>query len=167
MRAPQNSSPCEEEVDIWWGACAIRTITPSLVATLLLSAVIYFIVHALVRERGWLQLAFVGTAGVLWLVQMVRWCHRLFTWNYRLTTRYLYVDRGFRPLVARRYPLDTVAQVVLRRGRLDNWLGTNNIRVYFKDGTCSTAELQGLRGANHVAELIRDAVAKAAAKHNK
>ena len=43
-----------------------------------------------------------------------RWGHRFFTWNYRLTTRFLYLDRGMMPLVGQRFALAKV-QTYLRR----------------------------------------------------
>jgi hypothetical protein len=152
--------PREEEVDLWWGSCAGRTMTPSFVFCLLLTVVIYALVHELVRERGWLQLAFVGTAGIVWLVQMLRWCHRFFTCNYRLTTRYLYVDRGIRPLIARRYPLEAIERIEVRGSMLANWLGVGDLWVFFNDAATAPAVLQGLCNPHRAAEVVRAAVTK-------
>ena len=92
----------DKEVDVWWGSYAGRAMGPSFAVCVAMTAVIYFATRWWVPHRGWLQLTFAALAGSLWLVQLARWGHRFFTWNYRLTTRFLYVDRGLYPLKAQR-----------------------------------------------------------------
>jgi hypothetical protein len=152
--------PGEEEVDLWWGSYAGRNLTPSFAVCLVLTVVIYALVRELVKERVWLPLAFFGTAGLVWLVQLTRWCHRLFTCNYRLTTRYLYVDRGIRPLIARRFELQSIQRVEVRASKLATWLGVGDVWVYFKDPAAAPAVLQGVYAPHRAAELVRVAVAK-------
>src|SRR5262249_42686499 len=100
-----------EEVDVWWGSYAGRAMLPSFAVCTVLTALISFVTHWWVHERGWLQLNFFGLAGAVWLVQLTRWGRRFFTWNYRLTTRWLYVDRGHWPLKAQRFEVRNVARV--------------------------------------------------------
>ena len=153
--------PGAEEVDLWWGSFAGRTLTPSFAVCVLLTAGIYVLVQELVRERGWLQLAFVAAAGAVWLVQLVRWAHRFFTWNYRLTTHYLYVDNGIWPLIARRLTLQSIDRVEVRSSKLARWLGVGDLWVFVKDTATPPVILQGLCHPRHAADLIRAAVRKA------
>jgi len=150
-----------EEVDLWWGSYAGRTLTPSFAACVLLTAVIYAVVHEAVPERGWTQLAFVGCAGIVWGVQLTRWCHRFFTCNYRLTTRYLYVDSGIRPLVARRVAVRSIDRLEVRNNRLGRWLDVGDVWVFVKDTAELPAVLRGLHHPHKAGELIRAAVCKA------
>jgi hypothetical protein len=154
--------PCHgEEVDVWWGSYAGRTLTPSFAVCLLLTVAIYALVHEVVPERGWMQLAFVGIAGPVWALQLARWCHRFFTCNYRLTTRYLYVDNGIRPLVSRRVALLSVDRLEVRCNRLGTWLGVGDVWVFVKDTAADPVVLRGLHHPHKAAEVIRAAVCKA------
>jgi hypothetical protein len=150
----------KEEVDLWWGSYAGRTLTPSFAVCLLLTVAIYAAVHELVPERGWTQLAFVVAAGIVWAVQLARWCHRFFTCNYRLTTRYLYVDSGIRPLVARRVALRSIDRLEVRCNRLGTWLDVGDVWAYVKDTPTLPVVLRGLHHPHKACELIRAAVCK-------
>jgi hypothetical protein len=150
----------KEEVDLWWGSYAGRTLTPSFAVCLLLTAAIYATVHELVPQRGWMQLAFLGIAGLVWGVQLARWCHRFFTCNYRLTTRYLYVDSGIRPLIARRVALQSIDRLEVRCNRLGTWLGVGDVRVFVKDTAAPPVVLRGLHHPHKAFELVRAAVCK-------
>jgi hypothetical protein len=134
--------------------------TRSFVVCVLLTGVIYVAVRLVVHERGWQQLAFACLAGPLWALQLGRWARRFFTWNYRLTTRYLYMDRGVRPLIAQRFALETIDRVDVRADRLEKWLGVGDVMVYFVDSTVAPAVLRGLRRPHEAVELIREAAAR-------
>jgi hypothetical protein len=161
VEPPPAPPPREEEVDLWWGSYGGRTMTPSFVVCVLLTGVIYVVVRLVVHERGWQQLAFACLAVPLWGLQLGRWARRFFTWNYRLTTRYLYLDRGVRPLIAQRFALDTIDRVDVSANRLEEWLGVGDVRVYFVDSTMAPAVLRGLRHPHEAADVIREAAAKA------
>src|SRR4051794_2508208 len=112
MSAPLAARPAEDraappagETDVWWGSYAGRAMAPSFAVCAVLTIPLYWGVHAVLPERWGLQPPFGGLAALLWLVQLARWSARYFPRNYRLTTRRLYVDRGFRRLVARRWDL--------------------------------------------------------------
>ena len=149
------------ETDLWWGSFAGRTMTPSFVLCLVLTALIYAGVHTWVHERGWVQLAFGGFASALWLVQLTRWCHRFFTYNYRLTTRFLYVDRGLIPIVGRRLPLERIDRVEVRSSKLGAALGVGDVWVFPDDAGQPPLILEGLAAPGRPVELIQDAVRKA------
>jgi len=158
---PPESARRAAETDLWWGSYAGRTMTFSFAVCVLLTALIYAGVHTLVHERGWLQLAFGGFASALWLVQLTRWCHRFFTYNYRLTTRFLYVDRGFLRLIAQRFALEGIDSVEVRSSKVGAALGVGDVWVFLEDPVQPAAVLEGLVAPQRAVELIRDAVRKA------
>jgi hypothetical protein len=149
-----------EEVDVWWGSYAGRAMMPSFAVCVLLTAASFWAARHLAPERGLLQLTFTGFASVVWLVQLLRWSHRYFTCNYRLTTRYLYVDRGFMPLVAQRFALRTIRKVDIHCNKLEMALGVGDVWIYFEDSSRPPAVLAGLVQADRAAETIRDTVRK-------
>jgi hypothetical protein len=165
MTAPVDSPPHQEEVDLWWGSFAGRTLTPSFVVCGLLTAIIFACVRVLVPERGWLQLTFFGFAGAVWLVQLTRWGYRFFTYNYRLTTRYLYVDRGVRPLIARRCDLRSVERIEVCSSKFGKWLGVGDVWVFCDEAAAPPLVLEGLCAPRRAAEIIHDAVRKARENH--
>jgi hypothetical protein len=150
----------DEEIDLWWGSYAGRTMAPSFAVCIALTALIYGAVRVFVPERGWLQLTFFGLTSIVWLVQLTRWCYRFFTCNYRLTTRYLYVDRGWRPLVSQRFPVSAIDRVEACSSRPATWLGVGEIWVWFADANLPPAVLKGLLAPRRVAETLRGAIRK-------
>ena len=109
-----------QEVDIWWGAYAGRTMWPSFVVCALLTLAIG------VAAFGWWQLnpkhphlvRYTGywLAGMIWSAQLLRWGYRTLSINYRLTSRRLFRDRGFHNPAAGRVDLSNVAAVEVERG---------------------------------------------------
>jgi hypothetical protein len=154
------AAPTHEEVDVWWGSYAGRAMTPSFVVCGLLTAACFVAAQHLAPERGWLQLTFTAFASVVWLVQMLRWCHRFFTCNYRLTTRYLYVDRGFMPLVAQRFALSTIRTVQVEHNPWAKFLDFGNVRVYFEDNSQPPVVLAALVQPQQAAEILRKTIKK-------
>jgi uncharacterized membrane protein YdbT with pleckstrin-like domain len=150
-----------QEVDVWWGSFAGRTLTPSFALCTLLTALIFWGTRTWVAERGWVQLSFFGFAGALWLVQLTRWARRFFSYNYRLTTRFLYVDRGFLSLVAQRLDLRAVQRLQVRADWLQNLLGVGDVEVYLDGDSKPAAVLQGLLAPARAADTLREAVKKA------
>jgi hypothetical protein len=157
MSRPPADAPLEE-IDVWWGSYAGRAMMPSFAVCVLLTAACLVAARQLAPERGLLQLTFTALASTVWLVQLLRWCHRFFTCNYRLTTSYLYIDRGFRPLVARRFALATIRAVEVQQNRWEQLLGVGNVRVYFEDAKQPPAVLPALVRPDDVAAIIRGAL---------
>jgi hypothetical protein len=103
---------------------------------------------------------FFGAAAVIWLVQTLRWSYRLCGYNYRLTTRRLYRDRGFSYRGYARADLARVARVWVRRRRPHErlfHLGTVVVEALGQE----PLEVGGVGNPEHVASLIRDAALKA------
>jgi hypothetical protein len=160
---PNSSDPLhlDEEIDLWWGSYAGRAMAPSFAVCLVLTALIIGGARWLVPELGWHQLTVTALTSSVWLVQLWRWGRRFFGYNYRLTSRFLYVDRGLLNLVARRFPLRLVSRVEARSDRLQGWLGIGDIVVQFDDVQHSPAVLEALVTPAAVAVTIREAVSKA------
>jgi hypothetical protein len=157
--AKERSTGSMDEVDVWWGSYAGRAMTPSFAVCIVLTGLIYLIVRVWVPERGWQQFTFVAIAGAVWLVQLARWARRFFTWNYRLTTCYLYVDRGLRPLIAQRIALKNIERVEMQRNWLQKCLQIGDLWIWNNDKLFTV--LQALKGPRAVMETIQEMAAKA------
>ncbi len=150
-----------EEVDLWWGSYAGRAMVPSFAVCGGLTVLIFCGVRWWVPERGWLQFTFAGLTGAVWLVQMVRWGHRFFTCNYRLTTRFLYMDRGLWPLVSERFALREVNRVEVHRNLAQKWLRIADVWVWFDNPATRPAVLRALAAPHAAAETLQEASKKA------
>jgi hypothetical protein len=151
----------DTEVDVWWGSYAGRAMALSFAVCIALTALIYFGARWWVPERGWLQLTFFGLASAVWLIQLARWGYRFFTWNYRLTTRFLYVDYGLSRLRSQRFALRTVDRLEARYNLLERLLGVGDLWVWFDEALKPPAVLKALKSPLTVAETIRTVVRKA------
>jgi len=152
------AEPCAEEVDLWWGSYAGRAMVPSFAVCFFLTLLALFASRWLVGGRGWVQLTFTVLASLIWIVQFVRWSRRFFTWNYRLTTRFLYQSRGMKNLVTHRHALEYVSSVSIRRKGLAKLLKIGDIVIWFENSPQSPAVLYAIRDSQRVADSIRDAV---------
>jgi hypothetical protein len=149
------------EVDVWWGSYAGRAMMPSFAVCIALTALIYLGARWWVPERGWLQLTFFALASAVWLIQLARWGYRFFTWNYRLTTRFLYVDYGLTRMGGQRFALRTVDRLEARYNLLERVLGIGDLWVWFDEAMKPPAVLKALKSPRAVAETIRTVVRKA------
>jgi Bacterial PH domain len=144
----------DEEVDVWWGAYCGWTTMPSMVVCVVLTGLIALGVWTWV-PRGYMQLAFVGLGGALWLAQGLRWAARVFGITYRLTSRRLYVDRGVRHRRMLNVELHEIAQVGVRRSPVEKFLRVGRVVVHFEDARPPLV-LEGVRSPDWVASLIRE-----------
>jgi hypothetical protein len=159
--APPAGAPAaapDEEVDVWWGSYSPWTLLPGFVGTLLLTGLIGWAAWLLVH-RGWIEFTFFTVGALLWAVQTVRWCHRLFGYNYRLTNRRLFRDYGVLHPDTVRVNLADVAHVSLRKVALGQLVGVGQLRLVLEDK--SQVVLDGVREPGQVADLIRQCVQKA------
>lgn len=159
-RAPLPPVPAAgEEVDVWWGAYAGRTLLPAVLTAVAATVVLAVAARLLGRiyqlpptSARYLTEA---VGGVLWLVLASRWLARLVTLNYRLTTRRLFVQRGFYGGPPPGIPLTRIEHVTVAQAPAEHWLGVGRVLV-MADGT--TTVLEGVRHPKHVAALIRSQV---------
>ena len=147
----------DKEIDLWWGSYAGRAMAPSFAVCGGLTVVIYCGVHWWVPERGWLQFTFAALTGAVWLVQVTRWGYRFFTCNYRLTTRFLYSDRGLRPLIAERFAVAQINRVEVHANAAQKWLGIGDVWVWFDNAASKPAVLRALAAPQTAAETVEQA----------
>jgi hypothetical protein len=95
-----------------------------------------------------------------WFIQLGRCVYRVVAINYRLTTRHLYVDYGFRHPGQPGIDLTGVRQVLVEYGRGERWLGVGRI-VILPHGSDTAVVLKGVRDAGAVAQEIRKQVKRA------
>jgi hypothetical protein len=89
-------------------------------------------------------------------VQLVRWAYRFFTWNYRLTTRYLYVDRGLKKLLALRFPVTNIDRVEVHKDWLEKKFGIGDVWVWLDTPAAEPIILKAMRTPRTVVEMIRE-----------
>ena len=129
------SAPAEE-VELAWHGYSAAALVPSTIAlavvtlgtiVLLRPSVPTWVVH----EAADAPLA------ALWLLQAIRAGYRLCGYNYRLTTRRLFRDRG--RLYPREAPLDlaTVVRAEVRQSLLGRLAGVGTVRVVPEDAAAS------------------------------
>jgi hypothetical protein len=149
--------PIAEEVDLWWGSYAGRTMTPSFLVCGLLTGLTTWAAWYFV-PRAWVQLSALAAASVIWLVQLARWGARFFGWNYRLTTRRLFAVRGIRRLTVAAVDLADIAGVRVKRNWLERQLGVGRVIVERPDVRQPPLVLAGVCHPQRAADLIADAV---------
>jgi hypothetical protein len=110
--------------------------------------------------RSIIQLALLG----LWVCELLLWALRVVGINYRLTTRTLYVDQGFREPMPEGIALDSVQQVVVEQGILERWLGLGRILIVRCSGGRPPTILLGVAEPDQVASLIRAQVERSRKK---
>lgn len=143
-----------DEVDVWWGSYSGWSMLPSFVIcgllTLGMLAGSYFIWTDLGQEADKTRYEFYLAAGLLWLIQLVRWVHPVIGLTYRLTTRRLFRGEGF--LYPRLPPaeLTDIGAVLVEQSVVEYWLGIGRIRVV----ASTPLLLPGVRDPHRVAALI-------------
>jgi hypothetical protein len=153
--SPADKEATPEEMDVWWGAYSGWTMAPSWAVCILLTGLIVWGAWLLV-PRGFMQGTILGLGGAVWLVQGVRWGYRVFGYNYRLTTRRLYVDHGFLYEGFAAVDLTAIDKVVVKRHGLDCLLGVGQVLVLTGDRTKPPLVLEGVRRPLLVAEKLRE-----------
>jgi hypothetical protein len=133
---------------------------PSFLVCLLTTGLIAWLTWLIVPP-GFFKLMFVGLAGALWLCQGLRWSYRYFGYTYRMTTRRLFCNRGFRYSQRDVIELAAVGSVLVRRNWFERLAGVGQVLVLPQDPRCNLLILQGIRHPLRAAENIRLAVKKA------
>jgi hypothetical protein len=97
--------------------------------------------------------------GTVWLFQLVRWGYRVGGYNYRLTSRRLFVGRGLLYPRADGLELARIARVGVRRTLSDRIVKAGSVVLELEDG--SAHALPGLAGPEGFAATL-EAAARAA-----
>ena len=157
-----------QEVDVWWGCYAARTMLPSFavcgVLTVLIGVGAWYLwwhdhVDPLVARYG----AYALVAGV-WFCQFVRGGYRAVLLNYRLTTRRLFLERWFLHSPFTAIDLRRVATVVVERTPLERRLNVGTIRLLDEGAPSPLAILRGVYQPEVVAAEIRARALRARAR---
>ena len=151
----------DQEVDLWWGSYAGRTMLPSFLVCLALTGLIILLAWIFVG-RGQLKLTILGLGGLLWLVQLLRFAYRYFGFNYRLTSKRLFRSQSRQPL---QIPLADIAEVHVERNGFEKLVGVGRVVITFPDRTRPALVLAGVTKPNLVADQIRTACELAKQKH--
>lgn len=164
MPPPATAPRPGQEIELWWGGYAPRTMLPSALACIL-AAVCLIGAAAYIsgEERRYGSLARWSAYHamlLLWLVQFIRWAYRVAGYEYRLTNHRLFVNEG--PLFSPLPPaaLDDVKAVHVAQSTLERWLGVGHITIEGKERLVPLV-LRGVRRPESVADLIRTAAARA------
>lgn len=140
-----------EEVDVWWGGYSSWAMLPSWLVCVLLTMVIV-VLSRLLLARSEALITVLGLTGALWLGQLTRWLYRLFSFNYRLTNRRLYVSRGFLYPGLLRINLTQVRSVAVRRSNASYLTGVGDIVLEVEGQPAVT--LQGVFDPRTVARVV-------------
>jgi hypothetical protein len=146
-----------QETDIWWGSYAGRTMTPSYIVCALLTGMVIWGVWLFWPKdevRPYLErYTTYILIGAIWVFQLIRWGYRIVGIDYRLTTRRLFCQRGFRTATAA-INLTDIATIRVERGLLDNYLKVGRLRVVPIDNSRPPILLEGVYNPDQIAALI-------------
>jgi hypothetical protein len=159
-KAQRSCGEQTEEVDVWWGSYASRTMLPSFVLCVAATVGIAWLTWALLPARL-VKFSFFGLSGGVWLLQLVRWGYRFFGFNYRLTTRRLFCHLGKLYQGNRELELAAVAQVVVRSRWDERLVGVGQIVVKAQSPATPPLILEGILQPARLAEEIRTRVQRA------
>ncbi len=146
-----------EETDLWWGSYSMATMVPSLLVCLLLTGLIAWTAWKIV-PHGYVQGTVLSLTGAVWMVQGGRWALRVFGYNYRLTTRRVYADRGFIYKDFAAVELNQVTTILVKRSWTQRLLGVGQIWIVPRDKGKTTLMLDGVRRPSSVADRIAERV---------
>jgi hypothetical protein len=156
---PESVINTTEETDVMWQGYSPAAMLPStlILAVVTISAII--ILRPLVPK--WvLHEAADAPLAALWILQGIRAAYRLFCYDYRLTTRRLFRNRG------RLYPADApldlalVTRAEVRQTVFGRMTGIGDVRVNREDSTAAI-ELTGVRRPKLLATKIEEAATAA------
>jgi hypothetical protein len=159
---PAPAGDAAEETDLAWQGYAPFALLPSTLALAAATAVVTLAVRPFVPARV-LHEAVDAPLAAAWLLVLVPAAYRLMAYNYRLTTRRLFRERG--RLYTPEPPLDlaTVVTVAAEQSRFERWLGVGTVRAVAENGP--PWALTGVRRPALLADMICDA-AKATREGN-
>jgi membrane protein YdbS with pleckstrin-like domain len=144
-----------EEVDVWWGAYAGRTMAPHFVACAVATLLILIMAWSIGAWRGAAVVRYGAellVAGI-WLAQTAVWIYRMLAINYRLTTRHLYCERGFSHPGRPGIDLGHIVSVAMTQGPVERWLGVGRVSITIT-GISSPLILEGVRHPESVVAQI-------------
>lgn len=149
-----------QEADLWWGACSPRTVVPSFLLMTVATALVEWASWTML-ERGRPQVMVLGVLSAIWLIQVLWWSLWIFGYNYRLTTRRLFHERGVFWRKFRAVDLAHIHQVFVKKNPLEKRLGVGRVLVLVNEPKPQKIVLEGVYGPEHIADRIRQQSKKA------
>jgi len=152
--------------DIAWRGYSGLAMLPSFVVCGIVSAFLLMSSWFIDEARGIVQhigsLAVFGLTWAIWIAQLFRWFYRGSSYTYRLTPKYLFIDRGF--LYDRELPIDLASVTGVKWGAdlFGRFFGIGWVAVAVDNRDELT--LPGVRRPAAFAEMIEASVKKAQAK---
>ena len=145
-----------EELDVWYGAYSGRAMVPRLIQLTLFTLLITLVAWYFGAWRGsnLVRATALATICLLWFVQGVTWLLRAIALNYRLTTRRLYLQRGFGHPGKPGIQLRDITQVIVEASRLERRLDVGRVRVY-SQGSTEPVILEGVLHPFHLLKQIQ------------
>jgi hypothetical protein len=145
-----------EEIDVAWVAYSSRALVPSFVVYGLWTVLIVCGALVLGAWRGTLpgRIAANSLLGALWLVQIGLSIYRMLAIQYWLTTRRLFVERGFRHPGQPGIELAQIRQVFVVRNWVERRLGIGRVGLLIEE-RARPLVLDGLRHPELFAVEIR------------
>jgi membrane protein YdbS with pleckstrin-like domain len=144
-----------QELDLWWGSYSGWTMLPSFLVCLLLTGGIGWFGFTVARPMA--QTIILGASGLLWLVQLARWSHRFFSFNYRLTTRRVFIDRGFLFPDRLQVELGGIVRTDMTQNRFERLMGIGKVRLCLRDKGHEILVLAGVKDPQTVVGRIEEA----------
>jgi len=153
----------EQEVEIWWGGYAGRTMLPAFTLCGLLTISILLIAHLVWQEESLTDAVISHFAMylivALWAAVVSRWAYLTVTIGYRLTTRQLLVEMGFAHPARPAIPLEHIHAVRVEQNPWERWVGVGRLRLETDNGRVEV--LPGiLTPAAVAAEVLRQVEAR-------
>lgn len=144
-----------QEVDIWWGAYSGWSMLPAFLLCLTLTAAILWCSYEMAPAdlHPWTVLALTGA---LWSLQLFCWLYRSLGYHYRLTTRRLYVERGWLYAGLIRVELSEIHTSAARSGLSGLFLGVGRVVVEMRDKTQAKITLEGVYRPAQLARKIEE-----------
>ncbi len=147
-----------QETDIWWGSYAGRTMAPGFAACALLTGLLVWGVWLFWpkhEERPYLErYTTYILVGAVWLFQLIRWGYRIVALNYRLTTKRVFCQRGFRTAATTAIDLAAIATVRIERDTFGPYLKVGRLRIVPVDSAGPAMVLEGVYNPDQIAALI-------------
>lgn len=148
-----------DEVELWWGGYSGWAMLPlffvcaCVTAAMIGSAWYLYSEENVPGDRA--RYAVYLLALALWSMVIAVGLYRMVSWNYRLTTRRLFLIRGINPRTAAVTPLGDIQCILVSQTPVERRLNIGSVRV---QASRLEMDLPGVRDPHHVAGLIEKQV---------
>jgi hypothetical protein len=145
-----------QEVELWWGGYAGRTMVPAFVLCALLTAAVLLLADIVWHEgipHDIISRLALYLIVLVWAVALARWAYRATTLAYRLTTRRLLREQGFSHPAPPAIELANIRAVHVEQRWWERWVGVGRVVIELADGSAEV--LPGVLNPGHLAGILR------------